>query len=92
VKPLKIEEKLALNKYDVDKEPHIRVAEDLCRACEDQPCLFVCPSDCFNLTAGKVTFSYEGCLECGGCRIACDKGAVTWGYPRPGFGITYEYG
>jgi ferredoxin like protein len=39
-----------------------------------------------------VTFSYEGCLECGSCRISCPQGAIHWVYPRGGFGICYQYG
>jgi ferredoxin like protein len=89
---VKVEDKLAVNKYDVDKEPHIKVSADECARCDARPCIFVCPADCFKLTSEKVTFSYEGCLECGSCRLVCDRDAVEWAYPRPGFGICYEYG
>jgi len=92
VKPVKVEDKLAVNKYDVDREPHIKVAEDVCRTCDKRPCLYTCPADCFKLSEEKITFSYEGCLECGSCRIVCDKDAIEWSYPRSGFGICYEFG
>ncbi|MDY6911458.1 MAG: ferredoxin family protein, partial [Chloroflexota bacterium] len=41
---------------------------------------------------GEFVFSYDGCLECGACRISCAKGAVDWNYPRGGFGVSFEYG
>ena len=90
--PISIEDKLAVNKYDIDRDVHIRIREDICQTCDEHHCLYVCPADCFKLSGGHITFSYEGCLECGSCRIACDKGAIDWTPPRPGFGICYEYG
>ena len=87
-----IEDKLAVNKYDIDNDVHIKVNEDICAKCENHHCLHVCPADCFKLMDGKITFNYRGCLECGSCRIACDKGAIDWTVPRGGFGICYAYG
>ena len=89
---LRVEEKLALNKFDVDKEIHITLKEELCKKCDLKPCLYICPADCFVLKDEHVTFSYEGCLECGSCRIVCPKKAIDWVYPRGGFGICYQYG
>jgi ferredoxin like protein len=90
--PISIEDKLAVNKYDVDREVHIRIREDICLACREHPCLYICPAGCFKLSGEHITFSYEGCLECGSCRILCEQGAIDWTLPRPGFGICYEYG
>jgi ferredoxin like protein len=87
-----IAERLALNKYDVDAEPHIRLKVEICQTCDQSPCLYICPAECFKLREGKLSFAYEGCLECGSCRIACDKGAIEWSYPRGGFGVSFEYG
>lgn len=90
---MKIEDKLAVNKFDIDKEVHIRLREEACRECEDNPCLYVCPAGCFKLTGdGRITFSYEGCLECGSCRLVCGLDAIDWNLPRGGFGICYQYG
>jgi ferredoxin like protein len=90
--PSSIEDKLAVNKYDIDKDVHIKVNNSLCQICQSHYCLFVCPADCFKVVEEHITFSYEGCLECGSCRISCDRGAIEWTLPRPGFGICYEYG
>ncbi len=90
--PMTMAERLALNKYDVDTEPHIRLRLEICQACERRPCLGVCPAECFKSREGKISFAYEGCLECGSCSIVCDKDAIEWSYPRSGFGVCFEYG
>jgi ferredoxin like protein len=90
--PSSIEDKLAVNKFDIDKERHIRIKEDFCDECEGYPCIYACPAGCFKLGEGHITFSYEGCLECGSCWIVCDKEAVEWTLPRAGFGICYQFG
>jgi ferredoxin like protein len=89
---MKIEEKLAVNKYDIDRESHVKINEEECRSCTDRRCLWACPAGCFNLVEDKLMFSFEGCLECGSCRIVCEKGAIDWTLPRAGFGICYQYG
>lgn len=92
MKTKSIEEKLAVNKYDIDREVHIRLREDICERCDRRLCLYVCPAECFKLLENHITFSYEGCLECGSCRIICEEGAIDWNLPRGGFGICYQYG
>ena len=87
----RIEDKLAVNKYDVDRDVHITLKEDICKKCSSYECLYACPAGCYKLMDGHVTFSYEGCLECGSCSIACPKG-VIWKLPRAGLGISYQYG
>ncbi|MCX5992073.1 MAG: 4Fe-4S dicluster domain-containing protein [Chloroflexi bacterium] len=87
-----IEQRLALNTYEVDTEPHIRLKEEICRQCERQSCLYVCPAECFKAREGKISFNHEGCLECGSCHISCSREAIEWSYPRGHFGVSYEYG
>lgn len=89
---ISVEYKLAVNKYDIDRDVHVKVNTNTCERCELYYCLYACPADCYKLTEGHITFSYEGCLECGSCRIVCSNGAIEWELPRPGFGICYEYG
>lgn len=92
MKPEKIEDKLALNKFDVDDDVHVRLKEEGCRSCREFPCLYACPAGCFKRLEDHITFSYEGCLECGSCRLVCDQDAIDWTLPRGGFGICYQYG
>jgi ferredoxin like protein len=89
---MKIEDKLAVNKYYIDTEVHIIINKNICQSCEDHVCISVCPAGCYTLRGNNLTFSYEGCLECGSCAIACDKGTIQWNFPRAGFGISYQYG
>ena len=94
--PAAIERKLALNTYNVDPtRAHIRIIDhDVCLQCERQQCINCCPATCYTPQEdGRVLFSYEGCVECGTCRIVCyvfDN--IEWTYPRGGFGIQYRYG
>jgi ferredoxin like protein len=90
--PISIEDKLAVNKYDIDRDVHIKFDENICKTCDKHTCLYICPAVCFKLSEGHIIFSYEGCLECGSCRIACEKKAIDWTIPRPGFGVCYEFG
>ena len=87
-----VEDKLSVNKYDIDRDVHITIDESLCNECKTYDCVFACPAECYKQKEGHITFSYEGCLECGSCRIVCTHGAITWTLPRAGFGICYEYG
>jgi len=90
---MKIDEKLALNLFHVDKEAHIKLNAEICRKCPHKACTRVCPVENYTLNdQGEVIFSWEGCLECGTCKIACDQGSLTWDYPSGGYGILYRSG
>lgn len=91
-KKISITDRLALDIFNIDKEPHIKVKKDCKRNCSKRPCVIVCPADCFKEVEGDVVFSYEGCLECGTCRIVCGEEALDWDYPRSGFGVQYRRG
>lgn len=85
-----IQEKLDLVRFKVDRDPHIRLSPELCKTCQTKPCLWVCPAGLFTLSGEEVLHSYEGCLECGTCRIACPAGAIEWNYPKGGFGVCFR--
>lgn len=90
---MKTDEKLALNLFHVAKEPHLKIDKEICRKCPHKACTRVCPVENYTLNEdGDVTLSWEGCLECGTCRIICDQGSLTWEYPNGGFGIIYRQG
>jgi ferredoxin like protein len=90
---MNIDDKLALNLFHVDKEAHILVDQEICDKCPHKICTLMCPVENYKLEDNnKVIFSWEGCLECGTCKYVCDQGAVTWNYPRGGFGIIYKCG
>ena len=90
-KPLKIDDLLQRNVYDVDHRPHIVVDTSKCSKCETKPCVLLCPAGCYTLVDNKLVFSYEGCLECGTCRIVCPHDAIKWDYPLSGRGVQYRF-
>lgn len=87
-------EKLFLLKFRVDSTNHLILNKDTCWECDERSCLVVCPSDVYKWDEGgkEITVSYEGCLECGTCRLVCKEGAIDWKNPRGGFGVSYRFG
>ena len=60
--------------------------------CLEKTCTIVCPANvyCYNETEKKLVVSYEKCLECGACRIACKH--LKWEYPKSGKGVQFKKG
>ncbi len=88
-------ELLSLNKFNVDEqEPHIVIDQEICITCGKKPCLYICPARLYRLDKNEqISFDYAGCLECGTCRVLCQKkGILKWVYPRGTFGISFRYG
>jgi len=51
----------------------------VCRACEDPPCVKVCPSGALKAKKGKgVRVDPTKCIGCGNCQDACTIGAIFW--------------
>ena len=88
---MKTDEKLALNLFHVAPEPHIQINNLVCDQCPHKLCTLVCPVENYQIVDDKVVFSWEGCLECGTCRIVCDQGAMSWEYPHGSFGVIYRF-
>ena len=82
-----IEERLDLVRFKVDKTPHIRLNSEECKECDTTPCVFVCPAGLFELLGGEMHFSYEHCLECGTCYVACERKAIEWDARFSEYGI-----
>lgn len=91
---VRVEDKLFLNRYRVDEESHLQLIDpDVCSArCKDQPCLFLCPANVYRLEGERITITYEGCLECGSCRIGCPHFNIAWRFPKGGYGIRHKLG
>ncbi|MGC8752414.1 MAG: ferredoxin family protein [Fervidicoccaceae archaeon] len=88
-----IDEIMKNNKWIVDEKPHIIVDYEKCSKCNKKICVLLCPAGCYTLSPdGKFSFNYEGCLECGTCRLVCPNDAISWNYPEGGKGIEYRYG
>jgi len=90
---MNIDEKLYRVRFNIDPEnPHIAVDKEKCKKCHDKICLSICPAEVFKLDGDEVSLSWEGCMECGTCRISCPEGAVEWQYPRGGYGVCFGHG
>ncbi|MBN1595456.1 4Fe-4S dicluster domain-containing protein [candidate division FCPU426 bacterium] len=92
---MKLEDKLFLVTFVPDSETHLSaIKQETCRTCAGKPCISGCPAACWEHEAEKneVLVSFEGCLECGTCRIICPYHNIQWKYPRGGFGVKYKFG
>jgi len=89
-----IEDKLFLDRFHVNEEPHIRIVDNVkCMdKCEDQPCLYFCPANVYRLEKDHIVAAYEGCLECGSCRIGCPHLNIEWKFPVGGYGVSHRFG
>lgn len=89
--PKTLEEKLYLNRFKTDTDSHLKVDTEKCKMCNDKVCIDICPSEVYKIDEKEnIAVSFEACLECGTCRIACDF--IEWQNPKGGFGVCYRYG
>ena len=93
MKRFSVEERLLRTKFEIFKEPHITVDKSKCSGCEAKPCINVCPAGLYTLDEnGELQFNYEGCLECGSCRLICPYNSIHWDTPPGGYGVDYHFG
>lgn len=78
--------------FQTDELPHIILNKELCKLCDHHACVNSCPANCFviNEETKRVDVVYETCLECGTCYVVCDRHAVSWSYPRGGYGVNFR--
>ena len=91
---MRIDEKLALDAFRQDAEPHIKLVQERCRACMARVCIRSCPANLYALVeeSGEMKVECSGCLECGTCLTVCPHEAVDWSPPRGGCGVRYRCG
>ena len=92
---MKIEDKLFLDRIKVDeKESHLKIIDSaVCMTkCKEQACLYLCPANVYRLEGDRISVNYEGCLECGSCRIGCPYLNIDWRFPKGGYGISHKFG
>lgn len=56
------------------------------------PRLYFCPANVYRLEKDRISVAYEGCLECGSCRIGCPLLNIEWRFPTGGYGISHKFG
>ena len=91
---MNINDKLSSLKYNKDEKSHLNVNNDTCMRCKDKTCTFICPASVYEWDEKKANLvvRYENCLECGACKIACDKKNIDWQYPSVEYGVIYKNG
>ncbi|MTI83218.1 MAG: 4Fe-4S dicluster domain-containing protein [Firmicutes bacterium] len=87
-----IDDKLYLNRLKPDDRSHLSIKDaDVCaNNCLRKDCTLFCPAGVYKWSDNRIAINYEGCLECGACRIACPHENIEWQYPRGGFGIQFR--
>ena len=91
---MNINDKLATLKYSKADESHLIANNDICMRCKNKSCTYICPAEvyCWDKKKEKLTIRYENCLECGACKIACEKKNISWNYPNAEYGVIYKNG
>ncbi len=92
--PENIDDKLFSVKYTCDTQSHLIADQEKCRKCKERYCTFICPANVYSWEPEEkiLAVRYENCLECGACRIACEKRCIDWKYPRAGYGMGFKQG
>ncbi len=89
-----IDDKLFHNRFRVDTDSHLEIIDQsVCLTkCKGQPCVTFCPAFVYRPEDGRIAVNYEGCLECGSCRIGCPYKNIKWRFPKGGCGISHKFG
>lgn len=93
-KKLTIDDKLFKVKCVPSDTCHLKVCDEDCKLCKSKICTFVCPANVYEWDEEnqKLIIGYENCLECGACRIACERKCLDWSYPKGPNGVTFKFG
>ncbi len=78
---------------NIPPEEFLKVVAAKCNGCGK--CAIVCPSILWKMHQGKaqlVEDFKQKCLECGACWQVCDPLAISFDFPKGGFGIIVKYG
>ena len=90
-----IDNKLYTLRYSTDTESHLKITDkEKCRLCTSKNCTYICPAKVYewNPDSQEIIINFENCLECGACRIACEKKVIDWQYPKGTKGVTFKQG
>ena len=91
---MSIDEKLFTVKSVPDKVSHLKPEAGLCCICDSKACTYVCPANVYEWDEEqqKLIVNFENCLECGACRIACERQSLKWEYPKGTKGVKFKFG
>lgn len=91
---MSIDDRLFKVKYVSDEISHLCPNANDCKVCKSKCCTYICPANVYewNENENRLIINYENCLECGACRIACEKQSLQWKYPKGTNGVTFKFG
>lgn len=91
---MNLDDKLNKLKYNCDTVSHLKPYPADCLECKSKICCTICPAGVYEWdeTNKKLIINFENCLECGACKIVCEKKCIKWEYPRSGKGVTFRHG
>ncbi|MBP3820030.1 4Fe-4S dicluster domain-containing protein [bacterium] len=91
---MSLDKKLYTLKYSPDIKSHLKPDKNQCKICESKNCTYICPAKVYewNDETKELIVNYENCLECGACRIACERKSLDWQYPKGTKGVTFKKG
>lgn len=97
VRRMSITDRLFLVSFRPAHQSHLRAKDAAkCAVCSGKPCTAICPAGVYDWLEGtdgaRLVISFENCLECGACRVACPERNIEWAYPAGGHGVSYRYG
>ena len=89
-----IDKKLSTVIYVTDDKSHLHPCQEDCRECVSKCCTFVCPAKVYEWSEERqeLLVNYENCLECGACKIVCEKKSLGWEYPKGTKGVVFKQG
>ena len=89
-----VDDKLFKVKFVPDDESHLNPDQTKCLTCNSKVCTYICPANVYEWDEDnkKLIVGYENCLECGACRIVCEKKCIDWKYPKGTRGVTFKQG
>ena len=87
---INIDDLLAKVKYKPDTISHLIPDNEMCKICKNRVCENICPAKVYEWDNDnqKLQVTFENCLECGACKIACNH--IDWNYPKATKGITFK--
>ncbi|MCI1858597.1 MAG: hypothetical protein LKJ43_05190 [Lentilactobacillus buchneri] len=100
MKQMRIDDYLSKDEFDSnDQHPHIIVDSEQCLTCEHKACTKCCPAERYKWDKEnrRLIFDHVGCLECGCCRLICERlnqslEGYSWNYPENGEGVLFKEG
>lgn len=94
INKMNLDKNLSTLKYTPDTDSHLKPSNEDCLVCKNRSCINACPAGVYEWLENeqRLLVKYENCLECGACRIICEKHSLKWRYPKGTKGVMFKKG